>query len=222
EAEAEETEEEAAEAEAEETEEEAAEAEAEETEEEAAEAEAEETEGEAAEVEAEETEGEAAEVEAKAEEPATPWVIEENPEKEKIFAEIFNAATEAQSAVVIEEAPKPVIERKPRYLLLIPYTLIALAIGVPATLVFAVANLAVAAASVVSLVAMVYLVIFHLVAAVDLGSKLILFGLSVVMLSLAVILAVFGLWFLHNATLGFPHFLRDVAKKHCYREVEVK
>jgi len=157
-----------------------------------------------------------------AEEVRTPWVIEEGPEKEKIFAEIFNAATEAQSAVVKEEDIKPVTKRKARYLLLIPYTLFALLVGIPGTFVFAVANIAVTAAAVVSLVAMVYLVIFHLFAAVTLGSKLILFGLSVVMLSLSIILAVFALWFLHNATLGFPRFLREVAMKHCYREVEVK
>jgi len=152
----------------------------------------------------------------------TPWVIEEGPEKDKIFAEIFNAATEAQSAVIIEEEPKKVTKRKPRYLLLIPYTIFALLVGIPGTIVFAAANLAVTAASMTSLVAMVYLVIFHLFAAVELSSKLIIFGLSIVMLSLAVILAVFALWFLHNATPSFPHFLREVAMKHCYREVEVK
>ena len=149
-------------------------------------------------------------------------MIEESPEKEKIFAEIFNAATEAQSAVVIEEAPKKQTKRKARYLLLIPYTIFAILVGIPGTLVFAVANIAVVGAAIVSLVAMVYLVIFHLFAAADLGSKLILLGLSVVMLALTVILAVFALWFLHTATLGFPRFLREVAMKHCYREVEVK
>ena len=148
-------------------------------------------------------------------------MIEEKPEKEQIFEEIFTAATEAQSAVVLDE-PKKQTERKARYLLLIPYTIFAILVGVPGTLVFAAANLAVVAGAAVSLVAMVYLVIFHLFAAVDLGSKLILLGLSVVMLALTVILAVFAIWFLHNATLGFPRFLRETAMKHCYREVEVK
>ena len=124
--------------------------------------------------------------------------------------------------MIIEEEPQKVTKRKPRYLLLIPYTIFALLVGIPGTIVFAAANLAVTVASAASLVSMVYLVIFHLFAAVELSSKLIIFGLSVVMLSLSVILAVFSLWFLHNATLGFPHFLREVAMKNCYREVEVK
>ena len=152
----------------------------------------------------------------------TPWVIEESPEKEKIFAEIFNAATEAQSAVVPDELLKKETKRKARYLLLLPYTIFAILVGVPGTIVFAAANVVVVLAAVSSLVAMVYLVIFHLFAAMDLGSKLILLGLSIVMLALTIILGVFALWFLHTATLGFPRFLREIAMKHCYREVEVE
>ena len=151
-----------------------------------------------------------------------PWVIEENPDRERIFEEIFNAATDAQTAVVIEEEPKKVTKRKPRYLLLIPYTILALIIGIPGTAIFAVTNVAVVASSVACLISMVYLVIFHLFAAVTLGNQLIILGLSIVMLALTVILAVFAFWFLHNATFGFPRYLHEIAAKHCYREVEVK
>ena len=142
--------------------------------------------------------------------------------QESIFAEIFNAVEEAQAAPVIEAAPVKEIKRKARYLFLIPYVIFAVVVGVPATLVFGVANLAVLCATLLSLSGAIYLALFGLGAAVGLSSKLIVFGLAILMLTLTIALGVMTVWFLRTATAGFPRFLVEVAKTHGYREVEVQ
>ena len=142
--------------------------------------------------------------------------------KEGIFAEIFNAVEEAHAAPTIEaEVPKKV-KRKARYLFLIPYVIFAVIIGVPATLVFGVANLAVLGATLVSLCGTVYLALFGVAITVGLSSKLIVFGLTILMLTLTIALGVMTVWFLRTATIGFPKFLAEIAKTHGYREVEVQ
>ena len=146
----------------------------------------------------------------------------ERPGQEKIFAEIFNAATTAQSVVPPEEEPEVKTERKARYWFLIPYIALAVVIGVPATLVFAVANVGVLAATLVSLCGALYLVIFQLLGAAVLSSKLIILGLALLMLCITILLGVMSMWFLRTATVGFPQFLIEVAKQYGYREVEVQ
>ena len=145
----------------------------------------------------------------------------ERPGQEKIFAEIFNAATEAQSAVQQEE-PKKETVRKARYWFLIPYIALAVVIGVPATVICAVANVGVLAATLVSLSAVVYMVIFPLMGAAVLSSQLIILGLTLLMLLVTILLGAMTGWFLRNATIGFPQFLIEIAKRYGYREVEVQ
>lgn len=142
--------------------------------------------------------------------------------QEKIFAEIFNAATSAQSAVPPQEEPETKTVRKARYWFLIPYIALAVVIGVPATLVFAVANVGVLAATLVGLCGVLYLVIFQLLSAAVLSSKLIIIGLTLLMLCITIMLGVMTVWFLRTATIGFPQFLIEVAKQYGYREVEVQ
>ena len=175
---------------------------------------------EAEEIPAEEIEAEETEAEESEEVESLKYV--ERAGQEKIFAEIFNAATSAQSAVPHEEEPKTEIVRKVRYLFLIPYIALAIIIGVPATVVCAVANVGVLAATLVSLCGVVYLVIFQLMAAMALSSKLIVLGLTLLALLITILLGVMTVWFLRTATVGFPQFLIEVAKRYGYREVEVQ
>ena len=181
----------------------------------------------AAEVEAVEEEP-VAEAEAAEEEPAADEAslfsanYVDNGGKETIFAEIFNAVEEAHAAPVIEAEPVKEVKRKARYLFLIPYVIFAVAIGIPATLVFGVANLAVLSATLVSLGGAVYLALFGIAATVGLSSKLIVFGLTILMVALTISLGVMTVWFLRTATIGFPRFLFEVARTHGYREVEVQ
>ena len=148
--------------------------------------------------------------------------FEEKVGQEKIFAEIFTAATEAQSAVPFAAEAEKETVRKARYWFLIPYIAIAVVIGVPATLIFALANVAVCAVSLVSLAAVVYLVLFQLLTVAVFTSKLIILGLSLLMLAITILLWVMTSWFLRTATLGFPRFLIEIARKYGYREVEVQ
>ena len=122
----------------------------------------------------------------------------------------------------VEETPAKETKRKARYLFLIPYIALAVVIGVPVTLVFAVANVAVLAASLVSLCAVVYLVIFQFMGAAVLPTKLIIIGLTLLMLAVTILLCVMTIWFLRTATVGFPRFLIEIAKTRGYREVEVQ
>ena len=148
--------------------------------------------------------------------------FEEKVGQEKIFAEIFSAATEAQSAVPFAAEAEKETVRKARYWFLIPYIAFAVVIGVPATLVFALANMAVCAVSLVSLAAVVYLVLFRLLTVAVFSSKLIVLGLTLLMAAVTILLWVMSVWFLRTATVGFPRFLIEVARKYGYREVEVQ
>ena len=69
---------------------------------------------------------------------------------------------------------------------------------------------------------MVYLVIFQLLPAAVLASKLILLGLTLLMAVVTLLLGTMTVWFLRTATIGFPRFLIEIARKYGYREVEVQ
>ena len=147
---------------------------------------------------------------------------EERIGQEKIFAEIFTAATEAQSAVALEADKGAETVRKARYWFLLLFVPLAVIVGVPATLIFAMANVAVFSVTLVSLAAVVYLVIFQLLPAAVLASKLILLGLTLLMAVVTLLLGTMTVWFLRTATIGFPRFLIEIARKYGYREVEVQ
>ena len=83
-------------------------------------------------------------------------------------------------------------------------------------------NVAVFSVTLVSLAAVVYLVIFQLLPAAVLASKLILLGLTLLMAVVTLLLGTMTVWFLRTATIGFPRFLIDIARKYGYREVEVQ
>jgi len=164
------------------------------------------------------------EPEAAEEEPAAPAPLETKGEagKEKIFSEIYSAATDAQSAVVIEESAVGKTVRKARYLFLIPYTILSVLVAIPVVAVLAVVNVVLFAAAIVCLCACLYLVILQLPGALGLGNQLIYGGLAIVTLAITIGLGGLGVWFADAATAGFPRFLLGVAKKYGYREVEVQ
>ena len=147
---------------------------------------------------------------------------EERIGQEKIFAEIFTAATEAQSAVSLDADKGAETVRKARYWFLLLFVPLAVIVGVPATLIFAMANVAVFSVTLVSLAAVVYLVIFQLLPAAVFASKLILLGLTLLMAVVTLLLGTMTVWFLRTATIGFPRFLIEIARKYGYREVEVQ
>ena len=84
------------------------------------------------------------------------------------------------------------------------------------------ANVAVFSVTLVSLAAVVYLVIFQLLPAAVFASKLILLGLTLLMAVVTLLLGTMTVWFLRTATIGFPRFLIEIARKYGYREVEVQ
>jgi hypothetical protein len=112
--------------------------------------------------------------------------------------------------------------RKAKYWFLIPYIALAVAVGVPTTLIFALANIAVCTVTLVSLAAVVYLVLFQLLPAAVLPGKLIILGITLLTVVATILLGVMSVWFMKTATIGFPRFLIDIARKHGYREVEVQ
>ena len=143
--------------------------------------------------------------------------------REEIFSEIFNAATMAQSAIVMptDDQTTTAPAEKARLGVLIPYTVSCVLIGVPVTVVLFAVDLLIFGIAVAALVSGVYFLTFlPLPQFVLPGDKLVIIGLSILFVTAAAAICVLGVWFVKNATLGFPRFLLEFGKKHGYAKEE--
>ena len=143
--------------------------------------------------------------------------------REEIFSEIFNAATMAQSAIVMstDDQTTTAPAEKARLGVLIPYTVACVLIGVPVTVVLFAVDLLIFGIAVAALVSGVYFLTFLPQPQFVLpGDKLVIIGLSILFVTAAAAICVLGVWFVKNATLGFPRFLLEFGKKHGYAKEE--
>ena len=120
------------------------------------------------------------------------------PGGDEIFSEIFSAATQAQSAVAVGNSAG---RAKPRPAVLVFYILACILVGVPVTVV---------------LLAVDLMIFFGLSGVPGLGNKLVILGVGILAVTAAIALAWLGVWFMRNATVGFPGFLVRFGREHGY------
>lgn len=142
---------------------------------------------------------------------------------EEIFSEIYQAATQAQSAVLSAEPESPTLRTKARGLFLVPYSILCVALGIPVTALLFVIDVLIFAAALAALGCGVYILLFLGEAMFhSLGNKLVIIGLSILAFTAAVALGGLGVWFLRNAAIGWVHFLYRFGLTHGYRQEEVQ
>lgn len=156
-------------------------------------------------------------------EPAVPAEAGETlPAHEEIFSEIFNAATQAQSAIfpAVEETETPVV-KKPRMGFLIPYIIVSVIIDIPVSIILFAVDLLIFGIAVVTLVFGVYILQFLGSAQFGgVGDKLVIMGVFILAVTASLAVGALGVWFLRNAAIGFTEFLIRFGRAHGYHEEE--
>ncbi|MCI9468188.1 MAG: hypothetical protein HFG45_02655 [Oscillospiraceae bacterium] len=136
------------------------------------------------------------------------------PGGDEIFSEIFSAATQAQSAVAVGNSAG---RAKPRPAVLVFYILACILVGVPVTVVLLAVDLMIFLLAAAVLVFGIYILsFFGLSGFPGLGNKLVILGVGILAVTAAIALAWLGVWFMRNATVGFPGFLVRFGREHGY------
>lgn len=137
-----------------------------------------------------------------------------SPGGDEIFSEIFSAATQAQSAVTVGS---PAGRPKPRPAVLVFYILACILVGVPVTVVLLAVDLMIFLLAAAVLVFGIYILsFFGLSGFPGPGNKLVILGVGILAVTAAIALAWLGVWFMRNATVGFPGFLVRFGREHGY------
>lgn len=139
--------------------------------------------------------------------------------RDEIFSEIFEAATQAQSAVVVPEKDESPIVRKSRPGFLILYALLCIVVGIPVTVFLLAVDLVIFCLAVASFGVGIYVVLFLVDPRFSiLGDKLVIIGITILCFTVAVAICSLAVWFLRNAVVAFIRMLVRFGRKHGYKE----
>lgn len=139
--------------------------------------------------------------------------------RDEIFSEIFEAATQAQSAVVVPEMDESPIVRKSRPGFLILYALLCIVVGIPVTVFLLAVNFVIFCLAVASFGVGIYVVLFLGDPRFSiLGDKLVIIGITILCFTVAVAICSLAVWFLRNAVVAFIRMLVRFGRKHGYKE----
>lgn len=139
--------------------------------------------------------------------------------RDEIFSEIFEAATQAQSAVVVPEMDESPIVRKSRPGFLILYALLCIVVGIPVTVFLLAVDLVIFCLAVASFGVGIYVVLFLVDPRFSiLGDKLVIIGITILCFTVAVAICSLAVWFLRNAVVAFIRMLVRFGRKHGYKE----
>lgn len=139
--------------------------------------------------------------------------------RDEIFSEIFEAATQAQSAVVVPEKDESPIVRKSRPGFLILYALLCIVVGIPVTVFLLAVDLVIFCLAVASFGVGIYVVLFLVDPRFSiLGDKLVIVGITILCFTVAVAICSLAVWFLRNAVVAFIRMLVRFGRKHGYKE----
>lgn len=139
--------------------------------------------------------------------------------RDEIFSEIFEAATQAQSAVVVPEKDESPIVRKSRPGFLILYALLCIVVGIPVTVFLLAVDLVIFCLAVASFGVGIYVVLFLVDPRFSiLGDKLVIIGITILCFTVAVAICSLAVWFLRNAVVAFIRMLIRFGRKHGYKE----
>ncbi len=139
--------------------------------------------------------------------------------RDEIFSEIFEAATQAQSAVVVPEMDESPVVRKSRPGFLILYALLCIVVGIPVTVFLLAVDLVIFCLAVASFGVGIYVVLFLVDPRFSiLGDKLVIIGITILCFTVAVAICSLAVWFLRNAVVAFIRMLVRFGRKHGYKE----
>lgn len=139
--------------------------------------------------------------------------------RDEIFSEIFEAATQAQSAVVVPEIDESPVVRKSRPGFLILYALLCIVVGIPVTVFLLAVDLVIFCLAVASFGVGIYVILFLGDPRFSiLGDKLVIIGITILCFTVAVAICSLAVWFLRNAVVAFIRMLVRFGRKHGYKE----